>query len=483
MSASHSQACSSSFTALSPDHEFFRFTRGRFARNEANEMSQRYIYFDVEELARIGAAAVRTVCETPVSKVYSWNSKPNPVGAEYIVMEKVPGVPLDSVWSSMKFEDRVAVVKSIARHQEAWMSVSFGHFGGLYFAQDLDDLRHESMSYEKGGVTKLDETFASGHPQGERILITAGVWLNLTVDHYLTAIGRREIACVKTLPILPKSSVPLYGPGTYRPTKAKKLRALESYLTMIKNLRPVDNSITSCLWHGDIHVENIFVDSKSPRGMVGIIDWQSTELAPLFHHARQPPILDYDGPHLHGLERPSLPEDLPGLDTEAQREAIALYFKQVLCALYRTFIHKTNPRLYCALEVRQSPTFDLLLLARNLLIDGEATYLVRIVELESTWADLLITSNDKACQYPFLFSDEEKAEIERDVNGSLLGMQALQSAKESLRDLFPEQGIVRPEQYEEAKDALRQGKQFIIREFARDQYEEKVWEEESPFDN
>src|ERR1700733_777589 len=36
----------------------FRFTRGRFVRNEAFEMSQRYIPFDMNELSRIAAEAV-----------------------------------------------------------------------------------------------------------------------------------------------------------------------------------------------------------------------------------------------------------------------------------------------------------------------------------------------------------------------------------------------------------------------------------------
>ncbi|KGY14999.1 hypothetical protein PABG_12113 [Paracoccidioides brasiliensis Pb03] len=152
-----------------------------------------------------------------------------------------------------------------------------------------------------------------------------------------------------------------------------------------------------------------------------------------------------------------------------------LYIRSKPCVHYAEHLSIEQTHGYTA--------FDLLLLARNLLIDGEATYLARIVELEGTWADLpgVVTSEGKDCQYPFYFSDEEKAEIERDVNGSSLGMQAMQSISDSLGDLFPEQGVVRPEQYEEAKDALCQAKEFIIREFARNQNEEKAWEEEWPF--
>lgn len=302
-----------------------------------------------------------------------------------------------------------------------------------------------------------------------------------TLEEYLAAIGHREMACVKNIVKLPKSQIALYGPGTYQPTREKKLKAIESYLSLIKYLCPVDRSIASpCLWHSDLHVENIFVNPDAPTTIVGIIDWQFAEIAPLFYHARQPYFLDYDGPQLHGLERPRLPDNFKALSGDAQNEANALYSKQALVALYRTFVHKHNQRLYNALEYQETASFDLLLLGRNLLIDGEASYLARIVELENAWAGLPGVGES---QYPFGFSDREKEEIERDVNGSLLGMQAMQSIRESLGDLFPEQGIVRPDQYDEAKDALGQAKEFIIQEFARNEEEKRVWGEEWPFDD
>lgn len=40
------------------DGDLFSFTRGRFVCNEVHEMSQRYIRFDIKELARLAAEAV-----------------------------------------------------------------------------------------------------------------------------------------------------------------------------------------------------------------------------------------------------------------------------------------------------------------------------------------------------------------------------------------------------------------------------------------
>ena len=227
------------------------------------------------------------------------------------------------------------------------------------------------------------------------------VILGNSLEEYELAIAHREITCVRSLPRLPRSPVTLCGPGTYQPTREKKLKALQCHQAMIKYLLPTDQSIqSSCLWHDDLHIENIFVDPKNPTKVNGIIDWQSTALAPLFEHARQPYFLDYDGPPISGLERPRMPENFAQLDPAAQREAKALYLKQSLSALYKTLVHKQNPRLYRAMAFQETPSFDLLSLARNLLVDGEATYLAQLLELEKTWAELPGCARARSCTVP-----------------------------------------------------------------------------------
>lgn len=225
------------------------------------------------------------------------------------------------------------------------------------------------------------------------------------------------------------------------------------------------------------------MNHKNPTEVVGIIDWQSTELAPLFHHARQPYFLDYDGPPTRGLERSLLPENLTQLDPAAQKQAKAMYLNRSLSALYKTLIHKQNSRLYRAMDFQETPSFDLLLLAWNLLVDGEATYLAQVVELEKTWAELPGVRARGGAPFPFHFSDEEKAEIESDVSGALRGIEAMRGVQEGLGELFPERGIVRAEQYGEAKDALRQIKEQVIEAFARSEREREAWREEWAFDD
>ncbi|PGH04902.1 hypothetical protein GX51_03198 [Blastomyces parvus] len=151
---------------------------------------------------------------------------------------------------------------------------------------------------------------------------------------------------------------------------------------------------------------------------------KSTELAPLFHHACKPCSLDYDGSQLHAIDRPgwqpSLQEDLLRLEVEAHRETGAFTSQASLFIMRNTCSPKQSPQL-------------------------------------PSWYGIT-TADGKVLRFPFPFSPDEKPEVGRDMDGSPLGMQAILSIKDSIGDMFSYQGIVKPEQYEEAaKDALLQG--------------------------
>jgi len=111
---------------------------------------------------------------TPVPEVLAWssNADDNAVGAEYIIMEKAPGVELERVRPTMQIKDRLAVVKAISVYKKAWTSVSFKSFGGLYYSKDLDAPAHERPLYtDSEGVEVADGTFAIGPP-------TAREWID-----------------------------------------------------------------------------------------------------------------------------------------------------------------------------------------------------------------------------------------------------------------------------------------------------------------
>lgn len=306
-----------------------------------------------------------------------------------------------------------------------------------------------------------------------------------SVEDYLKAVGNREIACVKGIPRLPKSPITLRGPGTYMTCREKKLRALESYLSIANYMVPIDRSVaSSCLWHPDLHQENIFVSSEDPSEVVAIIDWQSTELAPLFNQVRQPYFLDYEGPPTQGFEKRVFPDNFDQLDKVSRKKATSLYVSKALSTLYRMLLRKEAPLLFRTWEYQQTASFELLLIAQRLFIDGEALYLASILALEDDWLDLPSVVAQGSPPYPFHFSSAEKAEIMADAKGAAEGMNLMCSVRDSIgKDLFPERGLVRVDKYGEAKDALQQIKALVLDLYAHDEHERKLWEEDWPFDD
>jgi hypothetical protein len=132
---------------------------------------------------------------TPVPRVLAWSSKAqeNPVGAEYIIMEKVPGIELEQVWPSMDVKDRLTLLKNIAGFQEAWTSVSFKKFGGLYYAMDLDGpTSNEPLYIAKNGINVLDEKFAIGPSMGREMIDNARATIHFDRGPCKTSIWKQS---------------------------------------------------------------------------------------------------------------------------------------------------------------------------------------------------------------------------------------------------------------------------------------------------
>lgn len=297
--------------------------------------------------------------------------------------------------------------------------------------------------------------------------------------------------CIEEAVQLSKSSIAIYAPGTYAPSRENKLAAVTGYLDIAEHLLPVDEDIqASHIWHDDLHVENVFVNPDDPSEILGFIDWQASELAPLYSHVLEPYILDYDGPPLEELlHRPSL-EEVQKLFGEpnisSTKKAERLFAQMSLVALYRRLVQKTNPRLFKALQFRETESFDLLLFARNLSIDGEATYLALLEELRGHWSDLPGVQAAGCPPFPIHISAEEATRIKDDSEAAAIAMQLMKDVQDRAgREYFRTQrlGLVDHDQFDEAKRALKRVKQEMIDENAEGAEEAKAWNDAWPFDD
>ena len=113
----------------------------------------------------------RNMLRTPVPKVFAWSSRANenPVGAEYIIMEKAPGVQLDELWPNMDIKARFEVVKAIASFQNAWASTSFSQYGSLYYSFDIDR-ENACILTKSDGSRNTEPRFTVGPSVGRDML-------------------------------------------------------------------------------------------------------------------------------------------------------------------------------------------------------------------------------------------------------------------------------------------------------------------------
>jgi aminoglycoside phosphotransferase (APT) family kinase protein len=85
------------------------------------------------EVATLRFLAAHT--HIPVPTVYAWNSDPsNPVGAEYMIMQKIPGVPASESWETLSMDVKERVVTQVADYLMEMFALRFDRAGSLYLS-------------------------------------------------------------------------------------------------------------------------------------------------------------------------------------------------------------------------------------------------------------------------------------------------------------------------------------------------------------
>ena len=141
------------------------------------------------------------------------------------------------------------------------------------------------------------------------------------------------------------------------------------------------------------------------------------------------------------------------------------------------------PLLFKALEFRETACFQLLLLARNLLVDGEATYLALLADQQQNhWQDIP-RLNHSSKHYPLQFSAEMLHKIEKDHRSAILSMDLMREIQDLIgHKFFYARGLVSHDEYEEVSKILPQAKSKFIRKYARNEETVKELEDIWPYD-
>jgi hypothetical protein len=307
----------------------------------------------------------------------------------------------------------------------------------------------------------------------------ADKFLGTSLTQYVQAVRAREMEAVHFLK--PPNQTALFcGPKLYRPDTEKKLAALACYLQIIDALIPKDTATKKpCLWHNDLHDDNIFVDPHNPETITGIIDWQSCHVSPLFNHNPDPAFLDWDGLEPETLDLAPRPK-LSGLSPEERSAAVREYADQNIFIGWRKLMHAKNPDLYRVVEFRKTAAYGLIFLAHRMFEYGEAHFQSLLVDLKDTWADLPAVTSD--VPFPFDFSEADVERIKLDSDGAVAGTELVAEVKERMGYLWPDKGFIEHERYDECKAFLQEVKGQILDQLAETDEEKVEYSRYWPFE-
>ncbi|KAI9370609.1 kinase-like domain-containing protein [Aspergillus egyptiacus] len=413
--------------------QLFEYTNGRFLVNEKYEVSKRYAKFDLEALCAVVSSVpsvsspiskidkleggfnkallmtaengkeliakipcplvvpaehstaseaalleyIRSQTSVPVSKVLAWSSdSSNPVGSEYIVMEKVNGRQLVDVWGEMNQLQQFRMIQNLVRLECQLASLEFPGYGNVYFRRSI---KHGSPVIPINDDYCLGPAYnASWFPQtGNQDC--AGPWS--TLAKLFLALAHRGLAHVQRSKLVPRG--PHFG------TRPEHIHILEAAMKIIPRfVGYIERFSKPTLWHGDLHLGNIFVCSKDPTRIVGIIDWQFVSIMPAFMQVQWPSFISPPENYEIGVVKPNLPPDFDDMDSDEKAFAVAERDQAILSKCYEAALAKNCLESYRALTDADTAVQQLLSSTENTWKDGIIPLRDALVQISENWREL-----------------------------------------------------------------------------------------------
>lgn len=248
---------------------------------------------------------------------------------------------------------------------------------------------------------------------------------------YESAAGRREIACLEQIPSLlpPENPDAVHTPETYIPTRERKIKAAQCYLKLLDHILPPGTPLSARIWHDNLTLDNIFVYPKNELDICGILDWRFTEIAPFYSHTLEPNYFDTDGPSHQEAKRVGVTLNTTQMKAENERT------KEYLKASLRNWAEEKNKRMLSVLGFQDSSKYDIMRLARNVLVEDEAILFHELLQFSKTAMDAGVPSSVFE-EDPFNFTEPACRRIQEDMSRAMEGHNLMRKYKEKVGPKF-----------------------------------------------
>ncbi|KAG4438959.1 hypothetical protein IFR05_005585 [Cadophora sp. M221] len=327
---------------MDDDPDLFRYTSGRWIYNESLRLKELILHFNVAELKKAAAAAFNKRCSkrsklpsygVPVPKVLDYSATSNnPVGAEYMIMEKVHGRDLGDVWYEISEKEHMKVVVQVARVESVLFSISLPACGSVYYKRDLE-IGTETVDIGGGKGAGEDAGGSAG-----QLCIGPDVAQKWWYD-------KRSQLSVPRKPYQAftagAAKEELHGYQKVSP--ADHVASVEKYLQIAPHLVPGDEDylLRPTLRHPDFQPRNIFVTDDFT--ITGIIDWQHCSVLPLILQAGVPEYFqNFGDDESLRLKKPSLPESFNHMSYADQAQTLEQHRRRQLHYYHFVATYKYN---------------------------------------------------------------------------------------------------------------------------------------------
>lgn len=142
--------------------------------------------------------------------------------------------------------------------------------------------------------------------------------------------------------------------------ESQSIEEYESLLHNVSKVLPIlsqDPRVTAVsnpvVWHTDLHLGNILVSPDEPNIIEGIIDWQSSQVCPLFIQARFLGFLMPPKDYTFGPELPGLPDGFDDLSPVQKEQAIHEKEAASRSKYYEMASLVHNPRVHTAMKIER----------------------------------------------------------------------------------------------------------------------------------
>ncbi|KAI0366138.1 hypothetical protein BV20DRAFT_1002906 [Pilatotrama ljubarskyi] len=398
----------------------------------------------------------------PVPVVRAWCSRAesSPVGVEYIMYEKIPGIPLvqldnnDTLSEDLEEDPFIEIAPHIAGVVYFFSRAHFTQFGSIYYKEDMPDSLRGGPFY---GVPIEDDTsrFCIG-PTVDRefwragraaLRIDRGPWPDMR--SWMLAAS----ACAR-------ASLQTHTDDAF---KAEYLRLIADYERLVPHIARKDSK--AILWHPDFWPQNIIVSPEKPHTLQGYIDWSGATISPFEMQVAPPAGYDFDEhPHIvfnKGEEYSvDLSSEVDELAPQERNNAMAAYRHAVRTAVLYNSVHEHDAHFAKAMfgpHVKTAKRY--FLFPAEAITRGETFGLAFVrysfVQCRSVWRYF------SDAPFPLDISDEDAARIseewwvltrkseERDEMMEQIGLQATQ------------EGMVRAEDYEVFQSRIEEVRQQL----------------------